>query len=323
LAFSTFARIGGAALVALALLAPVRAAANDTIRESFPSRIGAFWPSYVAEQAGIYDKNGLTVEEIITDPNVTVATLIGGSVEVSYADSTQLFLALEKNAPLVAVGLETDRNPYKLMSPGSIKTFADLKGKKIGVASAIDVYTYAVREILRKNGLDPDKDVEFIAGGGQNQRFGALMGGALQAGLFTPPSDAKLTEAGFTTLAFVPDYFPNLTLSAETVRRDWAQSHADVLRRFLKAQSDAVKWLYVPVNKAHAIAILEQVTNSTPPEAEAAYDYYIGKRLFPTDACVTKPGLENVVKILRITGQLKTINVADVAKYTDTQYCSK
>lgn len=323
MAFTILVRIGRIALLGLALVAPLPAAANDTVRESFPSRIGAFWPSYVADQTGLYDKNGLTVEEIVTDPNVTVATLIGGSVEVSYADSTQLMLSLEKGAPLVAVGLETDRNPYKLMSPGTIKTFADLKGKKIGVASAIDVYTYAVREILRKNGVDPDKDVEFIAGGGQNQRFGALVGGALQAGLFTPPADAKLTEQGFTTLAFVPDYFPNLTLSAESVRRDWAQSHADVLRRFIKSQSDAVKWLYAPVNKAHAIAILEQITNSTPPEAESAYDYYIGKKLFPTDACVTKPGLENVVKILRITGQLKVLTVADVAKYTDTEYCPK
>jgi ABC-type nitrate/sulfonate/bicarbonate transport system substrate-binding protein len=309
-------------LAALALTA-LPALANDTINESFPSKIGAFWPSYIAQQTGIYDKAGLTVNEIITDPNVTVATLIGGSVEISYADSTQLLLSLEKGAPLVAVGLETDRNPYKLMSAASVKTFADLKGKKVGVASAIDVYTYALKEILRKNGIDPDKDVDIIAGGGQNQRFTALVGGAIQAGLFTPPSDSKLTEQGGNTLAFVPDYFPNLTLSAETVRRDWATAHPDVLRRFLQAQSDAVKWLYVPANKTRAIAILSTVTNSTPAEASSAYDYYVGKKLFPENACVTKPGLENVVKILRITGQLKTLTVADVSKFTDTQWCPK
>jgi ABC-type nitrate/sulfonate/bicarbonate transport system substrate-binding protein len=315
-----------AAFIAVASLtaftvAPARAA--DSLSQAFPSKIAAFWPAYVAGAAGFYQKNGLDVSNILTDPNVTVATLIGGSVEVSIADSTQLMLALEKNAPLVAVGLETDHNPYKLMASPGITKIAELKGKKIGVASAIDVYTYAIKEVLRKNGLDPDKDVEFVVGGGQNQRLGALAGGAIQAGLFTPPSDAKLTAQGFTTLAFMPDYFPNLTLSVTTVRRDWAQQHADVLRRFLKAQSDAVKWMYDPANKAQTLKILEDAMNASPSEAQEAYDYYVGKKLFNVNACVTRPGLENVIKIMRITGQLTTLQPSDVPKFTDTQWCPK
>ena len=100
----------------------------DRLHESFPSRTAAFWPAYVAQAEGFYAKQGLDVEEIVTDPNVLVASLIGGSVEVVFADSTQLMLALEKGANLVSVGIETDKNPYKLMAPGSVKTIADLKG---------------------------------------------------------------------------------------------------------------------------------------------------------------------------------------------------
>jgi NitT/TauT family transport system substrate-binding protein len=208
-----------------------------------------------------------------------------------------------------------------MAAPG-IKTVADLKGKKMGAASAIDIYTYVLKQILRKANLDPDKDVEWVVGGGQNQRLAAAIGGAVQAGLFSPPSDAKLTGLGFTTLAFTPDYYPNLTLSAETVRRDWAQQNGDTLRHLLAAEAAAVKWVNDPANKAQAIDILAKAVNATPGDAEDAYEAYIGKHAW-TDACIHHPGMVNVVKIMHETKQLKTITEADVPKFADPEWCAK
>ena len=260
------------------------------VHESYPSKVATFWPNYVASSQGFYAKEGLDVQDLIVDPNVTVSTLIGDSVEVSYADSTQLLLAIQKGANLVAVGLQAERNPYSLMSSPAIKTIADLKGKRIGAAGEIDVYTYVIKQILRKAKLDPDKDVEWVFGGGQNQRVTAVIGGAIQAGLFSPPSDARLRELGFNTLAFTPDYAPNLTLSVETVRRDWAQQHADVLRKILRAQAEAVAWLNNPANKAQALPILEAAINASPADAAQSYDYYVGKHIW-ANACVHAAGL--------------------------------
>jgi ABC-type nitrate/sulfonate/bicarbonate transport system substrate-binding protein len=322
-------RIGRVAIGTwLALMSTVIAAEAQpasgpvVIHEAFPSKNAAFWPNFVATSLGLYAKEGIEVQPLIVDPNVSVSTLIGGSAEISYADSTQLLLALEKGANLVAVGLSTDRQPYKLMAAPGIKTIADLKGKKIGAASAIDIYTYVLKQIFRKANLDPDKDVEWVIGGGQNQRLAAAIGGAVQAGLFSPPSDAKLTGLGFTSLAFTPDYYPNLTLSAETVRRDWAQQNGDTLRHLLAAEAVAVKWINDPANKAQAIAILAKAVNATPADAEDAYEAYIVKHAW-TDACIHHPGMANVVKIMHETQQLKTITEADVPKFAVQEWCSK
>ena len=299
------------------------AAEKIVMRQAFPSKTAAFWPSYVASAEGFYTKQGLDVENVAVDPNILISALLGGSAEVAYADSTQLMLALQKGANLVAVGLQTDRNPYKLMAARTIKSLADLKGKKIGVASAIDVYTYVVKVVLKKAGLDPDKDVEFVVGGGQNQRLAAISSGAIQAGWFSLPADAQLAAQGFNALAFAPDYFPNLTLSVTTVRRDWAQAHPDAMRRFLRAQSDAVKWLNDPANKARALQILQDQTGGTVAEATETYNYYIGKKVWPENACVRQPGLVNVINILHVTGQLTTLAAADISKFTDTEWCPK
>jgi NitT/TauT family transport system substrate-binding protein len=292
------------------------------LQQSYPSKVASFWPNYVASVKGFYAKQGLDVQDVVVDPNVTVSTLIGGSVQLSYADSTQLLLALQKGADLVAVGLQTERNPYSLMSSPSIKTLADLKGKRIGAAGEIDVYTYVIKQILKKAKLNPDKDVEFVFGGGQNQRLSAAIGGAIQAGLFSPPSDARLKDLGFNVLAFAPDYFPNLTLSVTTVRRDWAEQHPDILRKLLRAQTDAVQWLNNPANKAEAIQILMTAVNANQSDATQAYDYYIGKHIW-ADACVHPRGLVEVADILQTTGQLTTLTPKDVPKYTDTKECPK
>lgn len=323
-------RTGSAVLAALLLFLPLGIAAGQAqqagaitvIHEAFPSKNAAFWPNFVAASLGLYAKEHLDVQPVVIDPNVSVSALMGGSVEISYADSTQLLLALEKGANLVAVGLSTDRQPYKLMAAPGIKAIADLKGKKMGAASAIDIYTYVLKEILRKGGLDPDKDVDWVVGGGQNQRLAAAIGGAVQAGLFSPPSDAKLAGLGFTTLAFTPDYYPNLTLSAETVRRDWAQQNGDALRHLLAAEAAAVKWINDPANKAQAIQILATAVNASPADAEDAYDAYIGKHAW-TDACIHQPGMVNVVKIMHVTNQLTKITEADVPKFADAEWCSK
>jgi len=305
------ASIGGAQQPALIVL-----------HQSYPSKVASFWPNYVAAAKGFYAKQGLDVQDVIVDPNVTTSVLIGGSVELSYADSTQLLLALQKGANLEAVGLQVERNPYSLMSSPSIKTIADLKGKRIGAAGEIDVYTYVIKQILLKAKLDPDKDVEFVFGGGQNQRLGAVISGAIQAGLFSPPSDAKLRDLGFNTLAFAPDYYPNLTLSVTTARRDWVEQHPDLLRKVLQAQTDAVHWLNNPANKAEALQILETNLNASPADAAQAYDYYVGKHIWP-DACVHPAGLVSVAEILQKTGQLTTLTAKDVPKYTDNKECPK
>jgi ABC-type nitrate/sulfonate/bicarbonate transport system substrate-binding protein len=179
-----------------------------------------------------------------------------------------------------------------------------------------------IKEILRKAKIDPDKDVEWVIGGNQGKRMSAIVADAIDAGLFSPPSDSRLKSQGYNDLAFTPDYYPELTLSAEAVNRDWAQKNGDALRAVLRAELKAVQWLNDPANKAKAIDILVKESGSSVADAEEAYKYYIGQHVW-TDACIHQPGLVNTVKIMRAMDQLKILTEADVPKFTDTEWCAK
>jgi NitT/TauT family transport system substrate-binding protein len=293
-----------------------------TVRYAIPSYGAVFWPNYVADKKGFYTAQNLDVKTIQIDPNITVTSLIGGSIDIAFADSTQLVYAVQKKADLVAVGLSTDRHPYSLIGGPGIMSISQLKGKKIGAVSEIDVYTYVAKKMLRSGGLDPDKDVQWVIGGNQTRRMAAMTAGLIDAGLFTPPSDSRLVSQGFHRLAFAPDLFPHLMLSTQTVRRDWAEKNGDILRRMLRAQVNALHWLYDPANAAEAQRILMTATGAKQADAREAYDAFVKPHAW-LDGCVHREGLVTVVGILREMKQLPTLTEADVSKFSDPQWCPK
>ena len=319
-----------AVLVVAALCWAAAASAADapagpkvTLRYVTPSITAQNWPHFIAEAEGFYKREGIDVDLIPIDPTTLLAALIGGSADMALAPAGSLIVGVDKHAAIVAAGAGADRIPYSLMAAPGIKTLKDLKGKKIGAVAPFEAYTAVIKQILRKAGLDPEKDVEFVYGGGQNQRFAALVGGAVQAGLLSPPQDAKAAEHGFTALAFTPDYYHFLQLSISTVRRDWAQQHADVLRRYLRSQAAASRWLNDRRNKAAALKILENATHSTPDEAEAAYEAYVVRvHDFPNNYCVMRPGMEALLTLMHDSGQT-TATAADVNRYVDDEWCPK
>ena len=293
-----------------------------TVHYAIPSYGAAFWPNYVADKKGFYTQQNLDVKTMQIDPNITVTSLIGGSVDIAFADSTQLVYAVQKKSDLVAVGLSTDRHPYSLVGGPHITAISQLKGKKIGAVSEIDVFTYVAKKMLQNGGVDPDKDVQWVIGGNQTRRMAAMSAGLIDAGLFTPPSDSRLVSQGFHRLAFAPDLFPHLMLSTQTVRRDWAEKNGDVLRRMLRAQVNALHWLYDPANAAEAERILMDATGAKQSDAQEAYDAFVKPHAW-LDGCVHREGLVTVVKILREMKQLPTLTEADVPKFSDPEWCPK
>jgi ABC-type nitrate/sulfonate/bicarbonate transport system substrate-binding protein len=111
----------------------------------------------------------------------------------------------------------------------------------------------------------------------------------MDAALFVPPQDRELTEKGFSVLATTMDYYPQLQLSLTAVRRDWAEQHADVLRRYLRARAAASQWLNDPANRAEAIAILADKLKIPPDVAAYTYEQNVSRiQAFPNDGCILR-----------------------------------
>lgn len=90
-------------------------------------------------------------------------------------NATGLALAVDKGANVVAVAVGGDNQPYHLITGPAVKTFKDLKGKTNALADPTDIYTTVIKTILKKNGLNPDTNINFLYGPSQNQRYPAII----------------------------------------------------------------------------------------------------------------------------------------------------
>ena len=95
-----------------------------------------FSPLFVGEDAGIFRKNGLDVTlQLITGAPASTAALLAGQVQFSQVGGGAAMTAAAGGADLVVLAVNSPVVASVLEAAPSIKTGADLKGKKIGLTS--------------------------------------------------------------------------------------------------------------------------------------------------------------------------------------------
>lgn len=127
-------------------------------------------PLFVAINEKMFEKAGIIVEATkFENPNQIVDSLVSGRADSAPAGGAAGIVALADvrfPGALRVFGLQGSSKANKgfndtlIVAKGSpIKTFADLKGKKLAHVPGIQWRTIA-RTIIKANGLDPDKDVQ-------------------------------------------------------------------------------------------------------------------------------------------------------------------
>jgi len=94
-----------------------------------------------------------------------------------------------------------------MLSRPELKSVKDLQGKTIGVAFIGGGPDLVARMMLRHFGLDPQKDVKFVAGGGTEVRVFRMKQGLLDATAVPVPWDYHGKKMGFNIVARAEDLF--------------------------------------------------------------------------------------------------------------------
>src|SRR2546428_11989764 len=122
--------------------APTPAAASATpltrisVKPAYTNLTGDSLPIWTAMDAGIFTKNGLTVDlQSINGGSQGMAALLAGSVEIISVGGAESLSATASGGKITVTAILTPVFPYLLMAAPDIKTAADLQGKKIGISS--------------------------------------------------------------------------------------------------------------------------------------------------------------------------------------------
>ena len=172
----------------------------------------------------------------------------------------------------------------------------------------------AIKIILSALGIDPDKDVSYLALGDPASRFTALKSGIVDATVFTTPFNSVAKKAGFNVFDDVPS-LKNIDYPADSLiaTREFIRREPLIAERVVKSIADAIH--FYKNNKRQSLAILAKYLKGLSSEdLEEAYPrYYSGFRDKPY------PSVQGVQTVFKWSKHPKAKD-ADPARFVERRF---
>lgn len=258
--------------MAAALLPPVSARAADLRPVKciipIPTFDESFAPFAVAKYLGYFKEEGLDVTFVtVRGSNEAAMQISTGSAEVAAASPVDEIIGLQPGKDLdVKFFYELYyRNIWSLSVPqdSPVKSVAELKGKKLGVIGMGSAGVAFGRAFVMAAGLDPERDISFLAVGVGAQAINAVQQKFVDALVYPENLLNKLKVLGLSMTPLpVSDKLANLPDTSLFARRETIRDDAKMLVGLARAID---KGYYFDVaNPAAAV----KITWKLYPEAE-------------------------------------------------------
>jgi ABC-type nitrate/sulfonate/bicarbonate transport system substrate-binding protein len=247
----------------------------EPLRIAYTSIALVYGPLWVTKEAGLFKKHNIDAELLyIAGGPPSLQALIAGDVGISFTAGGATVAASLAGSDVVLLGATIDSLPFELWSIPAIKEPAQLKGTKLGVSRIGATTDFIARYLLKKWGLQPDKDVPIFQAGAGPQVFAAIRGGSVQSGVLSTGPDTLRAEAeGYVRLADVAASGLVYPFGPFAARQSFLKSHPDLVRRFMKAYVEGIHRF--KTDKEFALMTLEKhLKQKTTPAAEKIYEVY-------------------------------------------------
>jgi NitT/TauT family transport system substrate-binding protein len=231
-------------------------------------------PLFLARDQGIFAKHGIDASLIQIAGPTSVAAVLSGQVQAGHSGGSEVIGAAVQGGDVKIVAVQSPVFPFLFMVQPDIKTPADLKGKKVGVSQPGGAADTALRIVLPKLGLQPDKDVTFISLGSIANQVAGLKSGAIQGTIIVDgPDSLMMQKAGFPSLFD----FAKLDVPYVDAVVEFKGSYIDANRALVQNYVDSMieATLLFRSNKDASLQALAKIFQGTDTESySAAYDYY-------------------------------------------------
>jgi ABC-type nitrate/sulfonate/bicarbonate transport system substrate-binding protein len=266
-------------------------------------------PVTVAERAGFFRRENLEFQVVVPLPGGSdkmIDALNDGSADVTHIATPFLIRAVLAGSDAVALAAEFNNPIYSLVAKPEIKSFADLKGKLIGLADEAGTITMSTRKLLALRGLRAeDFRVKIIEG--TPARYNCLRRAECDAVPLGQPHDLRAVKEGYRVLGLSNEAVPEFLYTVTAVRRSWAEANKDAMVRYVRALGAAFKFIRDPGNRPTVIKIIGETTDSTADIAEQTLQLFFEpeRNVLPQQAEINVKGLAQVIAFMGEAGTIK------------------
>jgi ABC-type nitrate/sulfonate/bicarbonate transport system substrate-binding protein len=235
--------------------------------------------AHVADQEGYYEDEGV---------HVAIRDGVGWSAErlrlrAVIGLGRTLLSRLTDGIGWTVLSVNTDHPLFWFLGNADVKSMPDLRGRRLAVHAADNPPGTFARIVLRKHGLDPDRDLECVVRhpGDYQMDLRRLRDGTIDAAYVgsTLSPEQVADEEGFHLLAWVGDYFqiPTVGVAVDPVH---IPLDSPALQAVVRANQRALRTLAEQPSRAvdYIAWFLDRLTRD---EAQRHYERYIGPYFTP------------------------------------------
>jgi ABC-type nitrate/sulfonate/bicarbonate transport system substrate-binding protein len=232
--------------------------------------------AYVAKERGYFAQEGLDLDVLVARGQICTMALLNGQMELS--SNPNMFDAMVAGrfkGKVIYVSAKTLGHRF-VVSP-EIKSFEEVKQKRIAVSTFGGLTDMLTREILEQHGINPAKDVVLLQIGTPDVRYAALKAGTVKAALLASTGALQAVKEGFRELPYKQ---PPWISSPITASDDLLARERPMVRALLRAMEKG--HIFYGQNPTAAIALTQKV--------QRVNDRAVAKQIYDDDMLRHNPG---------------------------------
>src|ERR671915_410358 len=302
-----------AAATLLFLFAPRHAHAQGAVTLGVTTRTGTTGlPFVIAEEKGFFKSEGLNAVVVVMQNQVVVNGVVARQVDYGGTFSNFVGAALS-GLPVRIVMAGMGWSGHYLVTSPNIKRVEDLKGKKFGISSFGGTPHSEAIMILRKYGMNPDKDVTFLQIGGSSSRYAALDSGSIDAAMLVPPFNKLAKKRGFNEILSFNEIM-NIPLGGVAVHTQRIKEKPDEFVKMIKAMLKGVN--YIRNNQSEMLSIMASKWGIKEADVrEGIYRDIVG--IYTRNGVASDETMKNVIQLVRDTRKSKDdLGLSDIVDWS-------
>ena len=278
---------------------------RNKITIGLPAPAASFFSNYAAKAKGFYRDEGLTEPKILAFRGnaPTVQALASGTIDIAVASLHGLVNTIKSGQKFKGFWAGYTMTFFEWYTqPNKFKSIAETKGASYGVSRYGSLTDSLTRYILRKAGINPEKDVKILQSGRSATIFAALKSGKLDVGIVSIPWNFRAAEEGLVRLLnqrddIAPDYPSHIVYAKE----DFIAKNPNTIKAYLRATGKAMEW--IKDNMDEAAKLLSKELKFKPEHCRPTLEYI--KDGWHPDGRLPKEGMKVFWEITMEIGDVK------------------
>ncbi len=284
-------------------------------------------PQYVAMALGFFAEEGIDIElSNGQGADAVMAAVLSGNMDIGFAgpeasiyvynegkeDFTQVFAQVTQRDGSFLVGRTKD----------DAFTWDKLKGKNVLPGRKGGVPYMALEHVLRKNGVDPVKDVTLDNSVQFSMMTAAFTGGTGDyVTAFEPVASMLEKEGKGYIVASVGEAAGDIPYTAYFTKKSYIEKNSDLIQRFTNAVYKGQQWVATHTAAEIAEAVQDSFADTDLELLTAAVESYRRIDAWNTDPVMSEESFNRLQSVMTEAGELKQI--ADYGQVVNNAFARK